>query len=60
MEALTIYGLVVTLLLAIRWKFRRILKTIRNSEALLEGALEQLEKVQARLKKLKQKQISFE
>ncbi|KAK7325975.1 hypothetical protein VNO80_33611 [Phaseolus coccineus] len=51
MEALTIYGLVVALALLFANPFR-ILRTIRNSEELREGAIEQLEKAQARLMKV--------
>ncbi|KAI5325264.1 hypothetical protein L3X38_034338 [Prunus dulcis] len=46
MEALTIYGL-------------RILKTIRNSEELREGALDQLEKARARLRKVETEADQF-
>ncbi|KAI3670145.1 hypothetical protein L1987_88099 [Smallanthus sonchifolius] len=59
MEALTIYGLVVALALLFANPFtqhdnrkQRILNTIRNSEELREGAIEQLEKARARLRKV--------
>ncbi|KAF3952352.1 hypothetical protein CMV_022080 [Castanea mollissima] len=58
MEALTIYGLVVALALLFANPFR-ILKTILNSEELRRGAIEQLEKARARLRKVEMEADQF-